>query len=203
MGDWFLHRPIARNRKSLAGCQVTGYALAQHLGFDRSDGARWQEADYDRRWHELVILRWGLVPGWADDLAIGNRMINARSDSVAEKPAFRNVFKKRRCLVLAEGFYEWQKTGEAKQPYFFHIKGCKPFCFAGLLERWTKGEKPVETCTILTTDANKLMAPIHDRMPALSRRGATTCGSTLQCKSLSGFSRCCGRSPRRRWKRIR
>ena len=117
--------------------------------------------------HELVMFRWGLVPGWADDLSIGNRMINARAESVAEKPAFRTAFKKRRCLVLADGFYEWQKTGKAKQPYFIHLKGRKPFCFAGLWERWSKGEKPVETCTILTTDANKLMAPLHDRMPVI------------------------------------
>ena len=124
-----------------------------------------RSGDHDR--HELVMLRWGLVPGWADDLAIGNRMINARAESVAEKPAFRSAFKKRRCLVLADGFYEWQKTGKAKQPYFIHLKGSKPFCFAGLWERWSKGEKPVETCTILTTDANKLMAPLHDRMPVI------------------------------------
>ena len=121
----------------------------------------------DHDGHELVMFRWGLVPDWADDLSIGNRMINARAESVAEKPAFRSAFKKRRCLVLADGFYEWQKTGKAMQPYFIHLKGSKPFCFAGLWERWSKGEKPVETCTILTTDANKLMAPLHDRMPVI------------------------------------
>lgn len=124
-----------------------------------------RSVDHDGR--ELVMFRWGLVPAWADDLSIGNRMINARAESVAEKPAFRNAFKKRRCLVLADGFYEWQKAGKAKQPYFIHLKGRRPFCFAGLWERWSKGEKPVETCTILTTDANKLMAPLHDRMPVI------------------------------------
>jgi putative SOS response-associated peptidase YedK len=121
--------------------------------------------DHDR--HELVWLRWGLVPGWADDLSIGNRMINARSESVATKPAFRHAFKRRRCLILADGFYEWQKTGKAKQPYFIQMKGSGPFCFAGLWERWSKGDKPVESCTILTTDANELMAPLHDRMPVI------------------------------------
>src|SRR3569623_1132848 len=117
--------------------------------------------------HEPVTLRWGLVPGWADDLSIGSRMINARADTVATKPAYRNAFKKRRCLIVADGFYEWQKTGKAKHPFLVRLKGGKPFCFAGLWERWNKGEAPVETCTIITTDANKLMEPIHDRMPVI------------------------------------
>lgn len=121
--------------------------------------------DQDR--HELVWLRWGLVPSWADDVAIGNRMINARAETIAEKPAFRNAFKKRRCLILADGFYEWQKTGKTKQPYFIQLQGGRPFCFAGLWERWSKGEQPVESCTILTTEANRLMSTLHDRMPVI------------------------------------
>lgn len=116
---------------------------------------------------ELALLRWGLVPSWATDLAIGSRMINARADSVADKPAYRTAFKKRRCLIVADGFYEWRKDGKAKQPHLIRLKGGGPFCFAGLWERWTRGEKPVETCTIITTDANELMAPIHDRMPVI------------------------------------
>ena len=115
----------------------------------------------DRR--ELVSLRWGLVPGWAPDLAIGSRMINARAESVAEKPSYRSAFKKRRCLIVADGFFEWQKQGKTKQPYLIRLKGAEPFCFAGLWERW----KEVETCTIITTEANELMAPIHDRMPVI------------------------------------
>ena len=103
----------------------------------------------DRR--ELVLLRWGLVPGWAPDLAIGNKMINACADTVAEKPAYRNAFKMRRCLILADGFYEWRKDGKAKQPYYIHLKDGRPFCFAGLWEHWSKSEKPIETCTIITT----------------------------------------------------
>jgi len=115
----------------------------------------------DRR--ELVELRWGLVPSWAKDLAIGSRMINARADTVAEKPAYRTALKKRRCLIVADGFFEWQKNGKAKQPYLIRLPGGEPFCFAGLWERW----QTVETCTIITTDANGLMAPIHDRMPVI------------------------------------
>jgi putative SOS response-associated peptidase YedK len=92
--------------------------------------------DADER--ELVTLRWGLAPNWAPDLAIGGRMINARADTVAEKPAYRNAFKKRRCLVLADGFYEWRKDGKSKQPYFIRLKDGRPFCFAGLWERWSK-----------------------------------------------------------------
>ncbi|HEV7224065.1 MAG TPA: SOS response-associated peptidase [Pirellulales bacterium] len=133
-------------------------APTQQIAAVRSD-------DHDR--HELVMLRWGLVPGWAPDLAIGAKMINARGESVAEKPSFRHAFKKRRCLVLADGFYEWKKAFKAKQPYFIHLKGGEPFCFAGLWERWSRGEKPVETCTIITTEANALMKPLHDRMPVI------------------------------------
>jgi putative SOS response-associated peptidase YedK len=117
--------------------------------------------------NELVLLRWGLVPGWAPDLAIGNKMINARAETIAEKPAYRNALKKRRCLIVADGFYEWQKAGKAKQPYFIWLTGGQPFCFAGLWERWTKGEKPVDTCTIITTAANKFMERLHDRMPVI------------------------------------
>jgi len=116
---------------------------------------------------ELAMLRWGLVPGWALDLDIGAKMINARAKTITEKPAFRTALRNRRCLIIADGFYEWQKAGKAKQPYLIRLKGGEPFCFAGLWERWGKGEKPVETCTIITTDATQLMAPIHDRMPVI------------------------------------
>lgn len=116
-------------------------------------------------------LRWGLVPSWADDLAIGNRMINARSEGIADKPSFRSAFKKRRCLVLADGFYEWQASAGGpktpKQPYHIHRPDRRPFAFAGLWESWSKGDQPVETCTIITTSANGQMAPLHDRMPVI------------------------------------
>lgn len=117
--------------------------------------------------HELCSLRWGLVPSWADDLAIGNRMINARAESVAAKPAYRRAFKTRRCLIAADGFYEWQKTGRQKQPYYIRLKSDRPFGFAGLWETWSKGDAPVESCSIITTNANELVMPIHDRMPVI------------------------------------
>ncbi len=116
---------------------------------------------------ELVMLRWGLVPSWADDLAIGNRMINARGETVAEKPSFRTALKKRRCVVVADGYYEWQKVGKRKQPYLFHFADDRVFALAGLWERWSKGSVPVETCTIITTTPSRLAATVHDRMPAI------------------------------------
>ena len=120
---------------------------------------------------EVAELRWGLVPFWAKDLKIGARMINARSETVATKPAFRAAFKKRRCLVLIDGFYEWKKQGTSKQPFYISRVDDQPFCVAGLWESWTDKEdpsaKPIESCTILTTEANKIMQPLHDRMPVI------------------------------------
>jgi putative SOS response-associated peptidase YedK len=120
----------------------------------------------------LALLRWGLIPFWAKDAMIGNRLINARAESAATKPAFRAAFKARRCLVVADGFYEWkkpEKKGAAKQPYRATLKGGGPFGFAGLWERWNDPEtqSTVESCTILTTDANPLLADIHERMPVI------------------------------------
>ena len=135
---------------------------------------------------ELVEMRWGLIPYWAKDPAIGNRMINARSESVADKPAYKEAFRKRRCLVVADGFYEWKRLGEAKQPFFIYMEDRRPFAFAGLWERWKpRGDqldkivapgKPdvplsidgrVESCAFLTVGPNELMASIHDRMPVI------------------------------------
>ena len=117
---------------------------------------------------ELTLLRWGLVPFWAKEPSIGNRMINARAETVSEKPAYRVSFRKRRCLVVADGFYEWQPTDGRKQPFFFHRVDGYPFLIAGLWDRWDKGEDlPLETFTILTTGANEVVAPIHHRMPAI------------------------------------
>ncbi len=117
---------------------------------------------------QLAGLRWGLVPGWAKDPSIGNRLINARAETAAEKPAFRAAFRRRRCLVAADGFYEWQKTGSRRQPYFFHLADDRPFGFAGLWEVWEGPDhSTLESCTILTTDANDVVRPIHDRMPVI------------------------------------
>jgi putative SOS response-associated peptidase YedK len=123
--------------------------------------------DAERAERELVQLRWGLVPAWARDESIGNKLINARGETLAEKASFKNAFKKRRCLVVADGFYEWQKAGTGKQPFHIQMKDGKPFGFAGLWERWTRGHQPVETCTIVTTEPNELVAPIHRRMPVI------------------------------------
>jgi putative SOS response-associated peptidase YedK len=120
---------------------------------------------------KFVRLRWGLVPSWADDPKIGNRLINARSETAADKPAFRAAFRQRRCLILADGFYEWQKAAGQKQPYFIHMTDGKPFAFAGLWEQWNKGNA-FESCTILTTDANELLRPLHNRMPVILDRAA-------------------------------
>jgi putative SOS response-associated peptidase YedK len=132
---------------------------------------------------ELALVRWGLVPPWADDPAIGSRMINARGESVAEKASFRNAFRKRRCLVPADGFYEWRQPsgsdgaktakGAKKQPYRIVRRDRQPFAFAGLWEVWhgPKGgnriEPPLETATIITTTANAVLKPLHDRMPVI------------------------------------
>lgn len=116
---------------------------------------------------ELVPLHWGLIPRWADDPAIGGRMINARSETLAEKPAFREAFRKRRCLVVADGFYEWRQGAKPKQPYYIHLKQEGPFAFAGLWEHWQHGELAIDSCTIVTTEANELLRPLHDRMPVI------------------------------------
>lgn len=113
-------------------------------------------------------LRWGLVPSWADDPAIGNRMINARGETVAEKPSYRAAFAKRRCIVPADGYYEWKAEGKAKQPYLFHLAGNQVFGFAGLWEAWQAPDgSTLETFTIITTAANEQTQPYHDRMPVV------------------------------------
>jgi putative SOS response-associated peptidase YedK len=120
---------------------------------------------------ECSFVRWGLVPSWAKDQKIGARMINARGETVAEKPSFRSAVKNRRCLIPADGFYEWVKTAGGKQPHFIHFANGRPFAFAGLWERWHKGEgDPLETCTIITTTPNDLIAGLHDRMPVILPR---------------------------------
>lgn len=118
---------------------------------------------------ELVMLHWGLIPFWADDPKIGNRMINARAETVEEKPSFRNAFRRRRCLVLADGFYEWKKENGWKQPYYVRMDDGRPFAFAGLWEFWKddETETAIESCTLLTTQPNGVVRPIHKRMPVI------------------------------------
>jgi len=116
----------------------------------------------------LASYLWGLIPFWAKDPSIGLKLINARAETVAQKPSFKNAFQKRRCLIPADGFYEWKKEGNKKIPYCFGLKGDSPFGFAGLYETWIAADKKkVDTCTIITTQANELVQPIHDRMPVI------------------------------------
>jgi putative SOS response-associated peptidase YedK len=117
---------------------------------------------------ELTPLRWGLITSWAKDAKFAP--INARAETAADKPTFRAAMSKRRCLVPADGFYEWLRQGKAKQPFCFRLLDDKPFAFAGVWDRWEGPSGPVETCCILTTEANELVRPAHDRMPVMLER---------------------------------
>lgn len=130
-----------------------------------------EDADKER---ELVMLRWGLVPFWAEEPSIGNRMINARAETVAEKPSYRTAFRHRRCLVLADGFYEWRRMGDMKAPYFISLANGEPFTLAGLWESWNDKEsgESLQTTTLITTDANEFMRPLHHRMPVIVQADA-------------------------------
>lgn len=117
---------------------------------------------------EARAFKWGLVPSWAKDTSMGARLINARSETVGEKPAFREAFKRRRCIIPADGFYEWQRSAGRKQPYYFSMPEGRPFRFAGLRESWKGHQGEVlESCTILTTEANESVRVAHDRMPVI------------------------------------
>lgn len=123
----------------------------------------------DNKERELTMLRWGLVPFWAKDPSIGNRMINARAETVAEKPSYRAAFKHRRCVVLADGFYEWQRDGEVKIPHYITRLSGEPFGLAALWESWTDKEsgETLNTTTLITTAANEFMQALHHRMPVI------------------------------------
>ena len=126
---------------------------------------RLHSATATRTW---ALALWGLIPSWAKDPSMGARMINARSETVSEKPSFRAAFRRRRCLIPAPGFYECQKLGKAKQPYFIGMADDQPFALAGLWEYWEGSDgSALESCTILTTTPNELMEPIHNRMPVI------------------------------------
>jgi putative SOS response-associated peptidase YedK len=116
----------------------------------------------------LELFQWGLIPSWAKDPSIGSRMINARAETLAEKPSFRTALRKRRCLILADGFYEWRKDSGGKTPFFIHLRSGRPFALAGLWEVWqTPDGVALPTCTIITTGPNSLVAALHDRMPVI------------------------------------
>jgi putative SOS response-associated peptidase YedK len=116
----------------------------------------------------LVPLRWGLIPAWAKDPSIGTRMINARAETLSQQLSFRSAFKQRRCLIVADGFFEWQHRGAGNVPLSIRLRSGKPFAFAGLYDDWTSPEgQSIGTCAIITTDANELIRPIHHRMPVI------------------------------------
>jgi putative SOS response-associated peptidase YedK len=155
-----------------AAAQLFGAAAGDEMA-PRYNIAPTQQAPVVRRHADggrrLETLRWGLIPFWARDPGIGNRMINARAETVAGKPAFRRAFRKQRCLILADGFYEWQKTAGGKTPWFIRLHAGGPFAMAGMWESWRESEDatPLETCTIITTRANAMMSALHHRMPAI------------------------------------
>lgn len=116
----------------------------------------------------LHLLRWGLVPHWARDPHIGNRLNNARAEGVTEKPSFRDAFRRRRCLIPADGFYEWKNEGRVKQPWYFSLRSGMPLAMGGLWESWRSPEGQIlRTCAVITTGPNAIMAPVHDRMPVI------------------------------------
>ncbi|MDX1515401.1 MAG: SOS response-associated peptidase [Woeseiaceae bacterium] len=122
---------------------------------------------------ELVMLRWGLVPFWAKDPSIGNRMINARAETVAEKPAYRAAYRHRRCVVLADGFYEWKREGDRKTPYYISLDSGEPFALAALWENWhdRESDEQLQSTTLITTAANEFMTSLHHRMPMVLKPG--------------------------------
>jgi putative SOS response-associated peptidase YedK len=149
---------------------------------------------------ELVALRWGLVPAWAQDPRIGNRLVNARAESLPEKPAFRDAYQQRRCVLVADGFYEWHGRPGTRHPYYYRLGDGGVFGMAGLWERWTPRRRseqitqtaPVETCTIVTTEANGLVRLVHDRMPAiLDPQNFQLWMGALDLKELAGVLRPC------------
>lgn len=124
--------------------------------------------DPDSRQREFVRLHWGLIPPWATDRKIGCSTINARAETVDSRPSFRSSFKKHRCLIQSDGFYKWQKSdAKKKQPFHIRMKDNRPFAFGGLWERWKGGAEEMESCTIIVTEGNDVMKPIHDRMPVI------------------------------------
>ncbi len=117
---------------------------------------------------QFRLLQWGLIPSWAKDPGVGAEMINARAETAATKPAFRAAFRKRRCLVLADGFYEWQRQGRRKQPHYIQLRDGRPFAFAGLWEHWEGPDGVrIDSCTLLTTEPNDLIRQLHNRMPMI------------------------------------
>ena len=143
----------------------------------------------DRAGRELAWLQWGLVPSWTDDPSCGSRMINARSESLAVKPAFRDAFRTSRCLVLADGFYEWKKGQRGQQPHFIQRRDREPFAFAGLWQHWHRNGLTIDSCTIITTEANELLGHLHDRMPVILDRSQFSLWLDPKCEDIERLSK--------------
>lgn len=164
-GRYTLRKPTKKIAEAFA--VYDEFPLEPHFNIAPTQMVAAVRVDQQEHQRHLALLRWGLVPAWADDPTIGNRMINARSETVATKPSFRAAFRRRRCLILADGFYEWQKQGTKKQPYLIGLGDGDLFAFAGLWEEWEREGEVIKSCSILTTEANELMRPIHERMPVI------------------------------------
>lgn len=167
-GRYAIYGPVSRSNRDVI--EFLGEEVAFHPTYNAAPTQNLPVLRVSReRGRELVLLRWGLVPSWAKDPAIGARMINARAETVPEKPAFRSAFRRRRCLVPMSGFYEWQKAAGRKVPHFVRLPGQEIFAAAGLYEFWLgkDGAAAIESYTILTTGANELMRAVHDRMPVI------------------------------------
>lgn len=148
----------------------------------------------------LHLLRWGLIPHWAKDPAIGARLVNARSESVTDKPAFRDAFRRRRCLVPTDGFYEWKADGKLKQPYYFSAASGAPLALAGLWESWKAPDgEIVRTVCLLTTKANDLMASVHERMPVIVGREHWAAWLGDPVENVMAFTKPCASSELQAW----
>ena len=169
-GRFTLRTPADTIATLFPGLDAPEFAARYNIAPTQSVPCLRLNKDSDR---EVVGLRWGLIPFWAKDIKIGARMINARSETVATKPAFRAAFKQRRCLVVADGYFEWKKIGKEKQPFYMTVGPATDdpigFCMAGLWEKWRDpaNDAVIESCSILTTDASPSLAGLHDRMPVV------------------------------------
>ena len=171
-GRFTLKTPAAVLREMFGVSQLPGFGARYNVA-PTQPVATVRRSDGVNSWEPM---RWGLIPHWARDPSIGNRMINARAETIAEKPAFREPFARRRCLVPADGFYEWERIGGGrKQPWYLSLLEDQPFAFAGLWARWSGEEGSIGSCSIITTTPNELVAPIHDRMPVILDRGGFDC----------------------------
>lgn len=169
-GRYTLAAAIEALRKAFPGIEFPE-SLAEHYNIAPSQPIGVIASDQPDR---LQFFEWGLLPSWVKDATKAPRQINARGESVAEKPYFRTAFRKQRCLVVADGFYEWQKSpdGKTKTPHHIRLRSREPFAFAGLWDRWKGEDQIVTSCAIITTEANEVVAPVHDRMPVILKREA-------------------------------